>query len=250
MGPPVLRHHLSAGQAAADRVAAAELILGHRFARPTLLLEALTHRSAVPPRQIGRGRSAPATGEGSNERLEFVGDRVLGLLIAEWLATRFPHEQEGALGPRLAHLVSQPTLAAIAEKLGLPDVLAVAPGEARAGVRHLATVLADATEAIIGALYLDGGLDAAREFVRRAWGDAMSNQTAPPKDPKTSLQEWLLGRGQELPKYELVDRSGPPHDPVFVVAVIGGGQRGEGRGGSKRVAEREAAADLIGKLSA
>jgi ribonuclease-3 len=232
-----------------DHLNAAAALAGHDFARPALLREALTHRSALPARRIGNGRSAPATGAGSNERLEFIGDRVLGLLIAEWLAERFPDEQEGALGPRLAHLVSQPTIAAIAEACGLPALLDVAAGEARAGVRKRATVLADAMEALIGALYLDGGLDPARAFVRRAWAEAMVSMTAPPKDPKTALQEFVLARGLALPAYELVSREGPPHNPVFVIAVAAGGGRGEGRAGSKRAAERLAAADLLARLA-
>lgn len=243
--------HLSrhpAAQLGAPSAPAAEDILGYRFRRPELLREALTHRSAISGPRLGRGRTAPSTGAGSNERLEFIGDRVLGLLIAEWLAERFPDEQEGALGPRLAHLVSQPTIAAIADRLGLPAVLAVAPGEARAGVRRLATVLADATEALVGALYLDGGLDPARAFIRQAWEEAMTSQAAPPKDPKTALQEWLLGRGMKLPAYEVVSREGPPHDPVFVIAVEAAGARGEGTAGSKRVAERLAAEDLLRKV--
>ena len=228
----------------------AEAILGHTFRRPDLLREALTHRSAVTGPRLSRGRTGPSTGAGSNERLEFIGDRVLGLLIAEWIAERFPDEQEGALAPRLAHLVSQPTIATIAERLGLPAVLEVAPGESRAGVRKRATVLADATEAMIGALYLDGGLAPARAFVRQAWEAAIASHLVPPKDPKTTLQEWLLGRGLPLPGYDLVSREGPPHDPVFVIAVEAGGARGEGRAGSKRVAERLAAADLLRKLEA
>lgn len=231
-----------------DPLSAAAALLGHAFARPGLLREALTHRSAVPARRVGGGRSLPATGAGSNERLEFIGDRVLGLLVAEWLAERFPDEQEGALGPRLAHLVSQPTLAAIAEKLGLPVLLAVSDGEARAGVRKRATVLADAMEALIGALYLDAGLDPARGFIRRAWAEAMAGMAAPPKDAKTALQEFLLARGLALPQYELVSRDGPPHDPVFVIAVAVGGARGEGRAGSKRAAERLAATELLARL--
>lgn len=232
-----------------NHLSAAEALLGHAFARPALLREALTHRSAVPARRLAQGRSAPATGAGSNERLEFIGDRVLGLLIAEWLAERFPEEQEGALGPRLAHLVSQPTLAAIAEVCGLPVLLDVAAGETRAGVRKLATVLADAMEALIGALYLDAGLAPARAFVRRVWAGTMEAMTAPPKDPKTVLQEFVLARGHALPQYEIVTREGPPHDPVFVIAVSAGGGRGEGRAGSKRAAERLAAADLLSRLA-
>jgi ribonuclease-3 len=225
-------------------------LLGHDFRRPDLLREALTHRSAVPGRRIGGGRTAPATGAGSNERLEFIGDRVLGLLIAEWLAERFPDEQEGELGPRLAHLVSQPAIAAIAERIGLPALLAVAPGESRAGVRKLATVLADATEALIGALYLDAGLDPARAFIRRAWHDTMHTQAKPPKDAKTALQEWLAARAMPPPAYELVSRQGPPHDPVFVIAVQASGERGQGSAGSKRTAERLAAEDVLRKLGA
>ncbi len=238
---PVQGHHLNTPEpsAATD---AAEAILGHAFARKPLLKEALTHRSAA---QAQRGRNK---GAGSNERLEFVGDRVLGLLIAEWLAERFPREQEGELGRRLAQLVSQPVLAAIAEQTGLPAVLAIAPGESKAGVRRRATVLADAVEAAIGALYLDGGIPPARDFVRRAWDGAMSGQAAPPKDAKTALQEWAQRRGHPLPSYKVASRAGPPHAPVFVISVTVGGQTGTGTAGTKRAAEQEAATDLMGKL--
>lgn len=219
-----------------------EAVLGHRFARPELLREALTHRSAAPPRG-NRERGA-----GSNERLEFVGDRVLGLVIAEWLAERFPREQEGELGRRLAQLVSQPVLATIAEAAGMPAMLSVAPGESRAGVRGRATVLADAMEAAIGALYLDGGIGPARDFIRGAWEGAMVAQEQPPKDAKTALQEWAQGRGLDLPVYEVERRDGPPHAPVFVIAVTVDGRTGRGTAGSKRAAEQVAAGDLVGQL--
>jgi ribonuclease-3 len=248
LGDQLSRAEQPAGEGAGD-TAAAEAILGHRFARPQLLAEALTHRSAVKGASLTRGRTARSNGRGSNERLEFVGDRVLGLVMAEWLAERFPGEQEGQLGPRLAQLVSQPILAEIAEALGVPATLSVGVGETKAGVRRRATVLADAMEAAIGALYFDGGLDAARIFIRRAWGDSMVAQSAPPKDPKTGLQELLLGRGQGLPVYAMVSREGPPHDPVFVISVSGAGQTGTGRAGSKRVAERLAAEELLGRLT-
>ena len=231
-----------------DPLSDAAALVGHDFARPDLLREALTHRSAVPARIGKGGRNLPATGAGSNERLEFIGDRVLGLVIAEWLAERFPDEQEGALGPRLAHLVAQPTLAAIGEQLGLPALLAVAQSESKAGVRKLATVLADAMEALIGALYLDGGLDPARRFIRRAWAAVMEQMAIPPKDPKSALQEFVLGKGLALPHYELVSREGPSHDPMFLIAVTAGGARGEGRAGNKRAAERLAASDLLARL--
>ena len=215
-------------------------ILGHDFARPALLEEALTHRSAL------RGDGALR----SNERLEFVGDRVLGLVIAEWLAERFPAEPEGALGRRLAALVAQPTLAAIAETIGLPALLDVAPGEARAGVKRLATVLADALEALIGALYLDGGLAVARAFIRRHWEPAMAAQAAPPLDPKTALQEWAQARGFDLPHYEVTARSGPPHAPRFTIRVSVGPHAASGEAGAKRAAEQRAAADLLARLPA
>ena len=214
-------------------------ILGYRFIRPDLPREALTHRSALQGRRSSRG---------SNERLEFIGDRVLGLLIAEWLAERFPGEQEGDLGRRLASLVSQPVLHQVAETIGLGDALSVAPGEARAGVKRRATVLADAVEAALGAIYLDGGLEPARAFIRRAWHDAMTAQDAPPKDAKTALQEWAQKRGLELPLYTVSDRSGPPHAPVFVVTVAVGDGRGEGTAGNKRAAEQLAAEDLCERL--
>jgi ribonuclease-3 len=219
-----------------------ERILGHQFKRPDLLREALTHRSAAQGRG-GRGRI-----HASNERLEFIGDRVLGLAIAEWLAERFPREQEGELGRRLAYLVSQPVLAVVAETAGLAAVLSVSPGEAKAGVAKRATVLADALEAALGALYLDGGLDAARDFVRRAWNDAMIEQADPPKDAKTALQEWAQKRGKDLPVYEVTGRSGPPHAPEFVVTVTVGSLAADGTGGNKRAAEQRAAEALLARL--
>ena len=248
----VFRDHLNAMSERGSQgdVASAERVLGHRFARPQLLAEALTHRSAVKGARLSRGRTARSFGRGSNERLEFVGDRVLGLVMAEWLAERFPNEQEGQLGPRLAQLVSQPVLAGIAERIGLPAELSVGSSENKAGVRRRATVLADAMEAAIGALYLDGGLEVARDFIRRAWDENMIAQSAPPKDPKTGLQEWLLGRGLALPDYVVTSRAGPSHDPVFVITVTAAGQTGTGTAGSKRVAERLAAEELLGKLSA
>jgi ribonuclease-3 len=218
-----------------------EDILDHTFARAELLREALTHRSALP----GRGRR-----HGSNERLEFIGDRVLGLIMAEWLAERFPREHEGELGRRLAFLVSQPVLAGVAETIGLAVSLSVSDGEAKAGVKRRATVLADALEASLGALYLDGGLDVARRFVRRAWDSAMTIQADPPKDPKTTLQEWAQKRGKDLPAYTVTERSGPPHAPVFVVTVTVGELSGTGTAGSKRAAEQLAAESLLGTISA
>lgn len=217
-----------------------EAILGHVFQRPELLQEALTHRSAAQVK--GRARA-------SNERLEFIGDRVLGLAMAEWLAERFPREQEGELGRRLAYLVSQPVLATVAEAIGLAAALSVSPGEAKAGVAKRATVLADALEAALGALYMDGGLDAARDFVRRAWNEAMIVQADPPKDAKTTLQEWAQKRGLDLPAYEIAARSGPPHAPEFTIKVTVGSSDACGIAGSRRAAEQRAAEALLHRLS-
>ena len=230
VGPAVNHYSLNITKAAG--------LLGHEFARPELLAEALTHRSA-----------AGVGGMDSNERLEFIGDRVLGLLIAEWLIARFPKEREGALGPRLAYLVSGPSLAAIAETIGLPALLAVAPGEVKRGIRNRATVLADALEALIGALYLDSGLDAAREFIHRSFAPVMAAQAAsPPKDAKTALQEWALKRSVVLPEYRLVERSGPAHAPEFVIEARVGEAAAEGRAASKRAAETAAASALLAVL--
>jgi ribonuclease-3 len=225
-----------------------EAILGHDFKRPDLLREALTHRSAAQGHG-GHGQKKHGA-RASNERLEFVGDRVLGLTMAEWLAERFPREQEGELGRRLAYLVSQPVLAGVADAVGLAAALSVSPGEAKAGVAKRATVLADALEAALGALYLDGGLEVAREFVRRAWNDAMIEQAEPPKDPKTALQEWAQKRGKDLPIYEVTGRSGPPHAPAFTVKVTVGPTDATGIAGNKRVAEQLAAEALLTRLPA
>ena len=225
----------------------AEAVFGHRFANPALLTEALTHRSAAHSRRPAH-RRGERRGVGSNERLEFVGDRVLGLLVAEWLIERFPDEQEGELGPRQAQLVSRNVLAAIADHAGLSRMLDIGRNEAAAGVGSSANVLADAMEASLGALYLDGGLDAARRFVRTAWQPAMDAQVLPPKDAKTALQEWLMARGLALPLYTEQARSGPSHAPEFVIRVSGGGADAIGTAASKRVAEREAATALLDVL--
>lgn len=218
-----------------------EDLLGHRFARADLLTEAMTHRSVLASK---RGRRRPH----SNERLEFIGDRVLGLLMAEWLAERYPAEQEGALGRRLATLVSQPVLAEVAAAIGLDSALSVAPGEDKAGVRTRATVMADALEALIGAVYLDGGLEPARAFVRRAWHDPVARQSAPPKDSKSLLQERLHAMGADLPQYEITALTGPPHAPSFTVTVRGRALSGTGTAGSKRAAEQLAAEDLLRQI--
>ncbi|MBU6448318.1 MAG: ribonuclease III [Rhodospirillales bacterium] len=221
-----------------NQVENASRFLGHQFEHPGLLAEALTHRSA-----------AGAKGAGSNERLEFIGDRVLGLVVAEWLIERFPDEQEGKLGPRLAALVSKPALAEIAQANNVGAMLNVAPGEAKRGVSSQANVLADAVEAMIGALYLDAGLPAARPFIRRVMGSAVEGQAAPPKDPKTALQEWALKRALPLPNYQIMDQSGPSHAPKFVISVTIGAATASATAGAKRAAEQEAARNLLEVLT-
>ncbi len=202
--------------------------LGHDFADPSLVARALTHRSA-------------ATGTASNERLEFLGDRVLGLCIAEWLCERFPAEREGDLGKRLAALVAREALAPIAEGMGLAAALRVPPAENRSGLRERANVLADALEALLGALFLDGGLPAARGLIRREWAGLMEATAAPPMSAKTRLQELTLGRGAGLPEYAAVSTTGPAHQPLFVVRVRAMDREAEGVGETKRVAETAAA---------
>nr|WP_241748933.1 ribonuclease III [Pseudoroseomonas aerophila] len=221
--PPVLGRPVSNGFKAR---------IGHSFANAALLDQAMTHRSAADPRRDMLD---------SNERLEFLGDRVLALVMAEWLSDRFPQEREGALGKRLAVLVAAETLAKVGEAIGLPAALRIPPAEGRTGLRGRMTVVADATEALIGALYLDGGLQVARDFIRREWTGHMDADPTPPMSAKSRLQEYTLGRGEGLPEYRLVSTTGPSHMPVFVVAVRAAGREAEGSGESKRAAEQAAA---------
>ncbi|WP_137125269.1 ribonuclease III [Roseomonas sp. HF4] len=206
--------------------------LGHRFADPELLAHALTHRSAAD----ARGGQLD-----SNERLEFLGDRVLGLLMAEWLTERYPEEREGNLTRRLSALVAWETLARLGEGIGLGEAIRIPPGEERAGLRARQTVTADALEALLGAIYRDGGLDAARAVVRRHWAPLLDAAPKPPVSPKNRLQEYTLGRGLGLPEYRLVSAAGPSHAPFFVVAVSAAGREAEGAGDTKRAAELAAA---------
>lgn len=214
--------------------------IGHRFRDPALLARALTHRSAADPRKRMLD---------SNERLEFLGDRVLGLLMAEWLTERFPQEREGDLGKRLALLCAQDTIAPIAEAMGVMEALTVPPAEGRTGLRARATVLSDALEAVLGAIYLDAGLEPARALVRREWAAALEAPAKPPASAKNRLQEWTLGKGKGLPEYRLVSQAGPAHAPVFVVAVSAAGREAEGMGESKRAAELAAAENWLSGLA-
>lgn len=218
-----------------------ETVLGHRFADPALLREALTHPTATAQRQKGLG---------SYERLEFLGDRVLALLVAEWIIELHPEDSAGDLGLRNATLTSRETAVRLASKAGLGALLTVNQGEERTGLSDRPRVLADALEAVLGAIYLDGGLEAARQAVRALWADEVDRASAPPKDPKTALQELAALKHGALPVYLALGRDGPAHAPRFRVAVEVGGLRAEGEGSSKRSAEREAASGLLERLGA
>ena len=221
-------------------LAALERELGYTFADPALLERALTHRSALGQ----RGPEGEAPAGRSNERLEFLGDRVLGMVIAERLLQTFPNETEGELAPRFAALVSAPSLARVAAVCKLAAYIKTSQAQ-RADATDTA-VLADACEAIIGALYLDGGLDAAEGFIASRWDDLMRADLEPPKDPKTALQEWAQGRALPLPSYRVVASEGPPHAPAFVMAVsVEGLGEATGTGRSKRHATAAAAAALL-----
>jgi ribonuclease III len=214
--------------------------IGHRFAQPRLLRQALTHASVA-----GRGKRATAT----NERLEFLGDRVLGLVIATLLLDRFTRDSEGALTRRHAALVRRETLAEIAAGLDLGAWLEVARSEEEVG-RSKPAILADALEALIGAIYLDGGLAAAQAFIVRHWAERLENAGAPPRDAKSALQEWAQGRGLALPVYEVVASEGPAHAPAFEVrARLADGPAASATAPSKRAAEQAAAALLLASLS-
>lgn len=221
-----------------------EQVLGHRFSNPDILSQALTHRGALG---VQRKDNAPISASDGNERLEFLGDRVLGLVIADALLRTFPRENEGDLAPRLAALVSAPTLARVASDFGLHEYVKVARGQ-RADTAETA-VLADACEAVIGALYVDGGLQVAEKFILAHWAALMQAESLPPKDAKTALQEWAQARGLALPAYRVVDESGPAHAPSFTMSVmIEGYSETIGQGRTKRLATQAAATALLEKV--
>jgi len=222
-------------------------VLRHRFARPELLREALTHPSALPQRpDRRRSRRAPPR---HYERLEFLGDRVLGLVIAELLWRRFDSEAEGPLTRRHGELVRRDTLAAIAREIGLDRFVRLSPAEAASGRARSPSVLADVLEAVIAAIYLDGGFTAAVAFVERLWGPRVAAMIKPPRDPKTLLQEWAQGRGLALPAYRLAAASGPDHAREFTVAVRLADNEASATASSKRAAEAAAAAALLARLA-
>jgi ribonuclease III len=209
--------------------------LGHRFVRPELLIEALTHPSL-------------ATGA-HNQRLEFLGDRVLGLVIAEALIDADRTAQEGTLAPRLNALVRKETCAEVATELGLGAGLRMGRSEMLTGGRKKVALLGDAMEAVIAAVYLDGGLDAARRLILGSWGARIAAAGTVARDAKTALQEWAQARGLAPPDYLDLSREGPDHAPVFLVAArLADGREAEGRAASKRAAQQAAAEALLARL--
>ena len=214
-----------------------EQTIGYRFADAALLDRALTHISALKGAQ---GRT------GSYQRLEFLGDHVLGLAISEMLFEAFPKAEEGELSRRLADLVRRETCADVARAVDLGTALRLGASEAKSGGRARIAILADVCESLIGAVFLDGGYQAAYAFVERFWAERMRKPARPLRDPKTVLQEWAQARGLPTPSYREVERIGPHHDPEFRVAVtLPNRDPAEGRGRSKRAAEQAAAEALL-----
>jgi ribonuclease-3 len=222
---------------AADANAALEARIGHSFADPNLLMQAITHVSAL---KSGRKRGD------SYQRLEFLGDHVLGLVVSDMLYHAFPNADEGELSKRLAELVRKESCADVAKSLGLLDDIKLGSVGSSADARLRKSILGDICEAVIGAIFLDGGHAAADEFVKGNWTERMHKPRRPLRDPKTVLQEWAQGKGLPTPVYREVERTGPHHDPEFRVAVdLPGLAPAEGTGGSKRAAEKVAASVMI-----
>ncbi len=213
--------------------------LGHEFQRPELLVRALTHPSISSPTRP------------DNQRLEFLGDRVLGLVMAEALLSADEDATEGQLAPRFNALVRKETCADMARRVDLGAVLKLGRSEMLSGGRRKEALLGDAMEAVIAAIYLDGGFEAARDAILRIWGGRIATVEADARDPKTALQEWAQGRGQKPPTYTEIAREGPDHGPVFTIEVqLESGQKAQARAGSKRAAEMTAAAALLKELEA
>jgi len=223
---------------AKDR-AALEDRIGYKFADKTLLERALTHISAIS----GGNRA------NSYQRLEFLGDHVLGLVISDMLYGAFPRGNEGELSRRLADLVRKETCADVARAMDLGPALKLGSSESNAGGRLRTTILGDACEALVGAVFLDGGYKSAEELVAKFWRERMIKPLRSLRDPKTMLQEWAQARGLPTPAYQELARTGPHHKPKFSVAVVLPDRPpAEGIGSSKRAAEQAAAAAMLGQV--
>jgi ribonuclease-3 len=211
--------------------------LGHKFARPELLVRAVTHSSMSSPTRD------------DNQRLEFLGDRVLGLVRAEALLKADPNASEGLLAPRYNALVRKETCADVARQIDIGAVLKLGRSEMKSGGRRKEALLGDAMEAMIAAVYDDGGFDVARAMILRLWGDRIANVKNDARDPKTALQEWAQGRSLGLPVYSELARSGPDHAPIFEIQVrLENGATEVATAGSKRQAEQAAAEALLTKV--
>jgi ribonuclease-3 len=212
--------------------------LGYAFEDRALLKKALTHASV---RQASAKRR-------DNERLEFLGDRVLGLAVAELLSELYPAANEGQLARVYNRLVRGGTCAEVARSLDLGPSLVLSESEASSGGRDKETILADACEALLGAIFLEAGYDKAREIVRKHWGARLEGSPGESADAKSALQEWAQGQGLDLPQYEEVAREGPDHAPRFTAEVrIKGKKPARGEGASKRAAEQAAATALLAR---
>jgi ribonuclease III len=217
-------------------IASMEARIAHKFADPSILTTAITHVSAL--------KSSRKRGD-SYQRLEFLGDRVLGLIVSDMLYRAFPKADEGELSKRLADLVRKESCADVAKTLGFSEDIKLGQVGADASARLRTSVLGDICEAVIGAIFLDGGYAAAAQFVERNWTERMRKLRRPLRDPKTALQEWAQSKGLTTPVYQVVERTGPHHDPQFRVAVeLPGLAPAEGVGGSKRTAEKAAASAM------
>jgi ribonuclease-3 len=233
------------GKVAAEKEARAalEARIGHKFADPRLLATAFTHVSALKP----TGKKGDKRGD-SYQRLEFLGDHVLGLIVSDMLYRAFPKADEGELSKRLADLVRKESCADVAKALALLDDIKLGQVGALASARLRKSVLGDICEAVIGAVFLDGGYAAAAQFVERNWTERMRKPRRPLRDPKTVLQEWAQSKRLPTPVYREIERTGPHHDPQFRVAVdLPGLAPAEGVGGNKRDAEKDAASVMIAR---
>ena len=238
--PKKKRSRSSKAAAAEAAIAATEARLGYKFSDPAVLATAFTHVSALKPATRHRADSY--------QSLEFLGDRVLGLVVSDMLYRAYPRADEGELSKRLADLVRKESCAAVAKSLGLDDDIKLGMLKAVEGARLRIAVLGDVCEAVIGAIYVDGGYAAAQQFVERNWTERMRKHRRPLRDPKTALQEWAQAKGLPTPLYREVERTGPHHDPQFRVAVnLPGLEPAEGVGPNKRAAEKSAALAMIAR---
>jgi ribonuclease-3 len=211
--------------------------IGYTFERPDLLVRAMTHSSIA-------SETRP-----DNQRLEFLGDRVLGLVMAEVLMSDDRAADEGQLAPRFNAMVRKETCADVARDIDLGAVLKLGKSEQVTGGRRKIALLGDGMEALIAAVFVDGGLTASRDLILRLWGERIDNVEDDARDPKTTLQEWAQARKMPPPKYEVLDRSGPDHAPIFRIAArLEDGRSGEGTAPSKRNAEQAAAKTLLDEV--